>query len=136
MARNPTRINKGREISKQPLGIGEQKSGGKPKAAEKHYRGSEGYRIQYCGREKIYEWGFSIGWSTRLESCSFVVVRSSEFGPSSMSAPALNIMDGSSIISLPSTRNPPFSTRKSFEGVPGREDANPDEVAVAVEINC
>ena len=39
-------------------------------------------------------------------------------------------------MSLPSTRNPAFSTLRSLEGVPGREDANPDEVAVAVEINC
>lgn len=61
---------------------------------------------------------------------------SSRLGLNSMSVLALNIIDGSSIMSLPSTRNPAFSTLRSLEGVPGREDANPDEVAVAVEINC
>lgn len=30
----------------------------------------------------------------------------------------------------------PLSTRRSFAGVPGLDDANPDEVAVAVDIRC
>jgi len=68
-------------------------------------------------------------------SWSFIVI-SSPLGLSSMSALALNIMVESNIMSLPSTRKPLFSTRRSLAGVPGREDANPDDVAVAVEISC
>ena len=46
----------------------------------------------------------------------------------------LYIIPLSNRISWPSTLRPLFSTRRSFAGVPGRDDANPDDVAVAVDI--
>ena len=73
--------------------------------------------------------------STRVISFSLVVV-SSALALSSMSLLFLYIIDGSSIMSLPSTRNLAFSTLNSFGGVSGREETSPEDVAVAIEINC